>query len=790
MSSSRQILKKATKVARQPVSKGPVEKRLKDESSDEDSGDEEFLTDEGSDPEDDDDDDDEDSEEDDVSEEALLRLRELLADVDPAELGMLEQMSGSGSEEEGSEAEGDETMEGAEEDDEEDMSELEFEDLEEEDGDVVPVERTTVNDKVALERVLATFKTKTAFFDTLTLTYPKELAIPDAENDLERELEFYKQSLWAAGHAESLFEAASLPFTRPNDYFAEMLKTDAHMTLIRQKLLDESAGIKASEDARKLRDAKKFGKKVQVERLKEREKDKKDVGKRLESLKKKRKNGDGGFASTEDFDIALEDAIAGGPAKKRKVVESERGGRGGARGARGISRRGRDSKFGNPTTSRRPKENNDKLDGDGSSGRGRGGGRGGNLALAVLATTSSIALPTQSSPNAAAVDAIQQAVSQFAPLISTDVLQTLLEALKLNLTGAGGSSSSGVAGPSTPFGLALAASKLAANNANAAVLNDLQNCVNGVQALGGLPAGSACVDAGGNSASAYGTAFDTMLEQFGGILPPQTMSQIQDKTTPFFHSLGLIPPANDLNRRLNDAMASTTASIAGNSVTAVESLQYCFNHAISGPSLNVNMGCINGPTSAFTSLNTIFAGVVEQWVGYLPANAVVDIIHIYTYYFSMTGYAPGIALVKAMNPSIESIGASAAGSTQNTIIQLQQCFTNLIMAPDPTTVTCAAGPSGPAANLQVLVNSVLQQAFGVLPPTIVLSLQKNLGPSLAGPSPAVIATVFQQTFKASGLGPAFVTCVQALEGCVNSAVASGASECAALADKCKPLASA
>lgn len=92
--------------------------------------------------------------------------------------------------------------------------------------------------------------------------------------------------MWAAQHAQGLFAAASLPFTRPEDYFAEMLKTDAHMSLIRQSLLNESAGIKASEDARKLRDAKKFGKKVQVERLKEREKDKKDVGKRLESLKK------------------------------------------------------------------------------------------------------------------------------------------------------------------------------------------------------------------------------------------------------------------------------------------------------------------------------------------------------------------------------------------------------------------------------------------------------------------------------------------------------------------------
>lgn len=96
----------------------------------------------------------------------------------------------------------------------------------------------------------------------------------------------YKQSLWAAMHAESLFEKASLPFHRPTDYFAEMVKTDAHMAKIRQGLLDEQAGMKASEDARKLRDAKKFGKKVQVERLKERQRDKKAVGDKLESLKK------------------------------------------------------------------------------------------------------------------------------------------------------------------------------------------------------------------------------------------------------------------------------------------------------------------------------------------------------------------------------------------------------------------------------------------------------------------------------------------------------------------------
>lgn len=44
--------------------------------------------------------------------------------------------------------------------------------------------------------------------------------------------------------------------------------------------------MKASEEARKLRELKKFGKKVQVEKIREREREKKAVGERLESLKK------------------------------------------------------------------------------------------------------------------------------------------------------------------------------------------------------------------------------------------------------------------------------------------------------------------------------------------------------------------------------------------------------------------------------------------------------------------------------------------------------------------------
>lgn len=96
----------------------------------------------------------------------------------------------------------------------------------------------------------------------------------------------YKQALHCAQEAKNLAAKHNLPFTRPSDYFAEMVKSDAHMERIRQRLLDESATIKRSEEKRKEREGKKFGKQVQMEKLKERERSKKDMEERLKGLKR------------------------------------------------------------------------------------------------------------------------------------------------------------------------------------------------------------------------------------------------------------------------------------------------------------------------------------------------------------------------------------------------------------------------------------------------------------------------------------------------------------------------
>lgn len=77
-----------------------------------------------------------------------------------------------------------------------------------------------------------------------------------------------------------------MAFTRPNDYFAEMVKADEHMGRIKAKLVEEAAGKKASAEARKQRDLKKFGKQVQVAKLQEREKEKRSTLEKIKVLKR------------------------------------------------------------------------------------------------------------------------------------------------------------------------------------------------------------------------------------------------------------------------------------------------------------------------------------------------------------------------------------------------------------------------------------------------------------------------------------------------------------------------
>lgn len=180
-----------------------------------------------------------------------------------------------------------------EDEDEEDIPVSDLEDLDDEDKeDLIPHTRLTINNTSALQAALdrisiptdktVTFQSHQSILSSVNTAD----SIPDVSDDLQRELAFYSQCLDAAKEGRTRLLSEGVAFSRPKDYFAEMVKEDAHMEKVKAKLIEEASAKKASAEARKLRDLKKFGKQVQVAKLQERQKAKRETLEKIKTLKR------------------------------------------------------------------------------------------------------------------------------------------------------------------------------------------------------------------------------------------------------------------------------------------------------------------------------------------------------------------------------------------------------------------------------------------------------------------------------------------------------------------------
>ena len=238
------------------------------------------------------------------------------------------------------------------EDDDGEGSDVPLSELSEDDrADTIPHQRLTINNTAALltstSRVrIARPSHKFSVHNSLISSIP--IDIPDPNDDLNRELEFYKVCQDAAQRSRTLLQKEKVPFTRPTDYFAEMVKSDEHMGRIKQKLYDEAARKKASSEAKKQRDLKKFGKQVQVAKEQERAKEKRATLEKINDLKRKRRGNDTGKVTEDDgdlFDVGIDDTAAGDD-RPRKRRRDQAGGGGGGDSKSKYSRSKRDSKYG------------------------------------------------------------------------------------------------------------------------------------------------------------------------------------------------------------------------------------------------------------------------------------------------------------------------------------------------------------------------------------------------------------------------------------------------------------
>ncbi|XP_074491075.1 putative rRNA-processing protein EBP2 [Sebastes fasciatus] len=147
-----------------------------------------------------------------------------------------------------------------------------------------------VNNVEGLKQCLAGFRKDLPWVERLDMTnLPAEDVIAKAEgkapsvkpgdvkaeDDFHREMFFYRQAQATVLDALPLLSKHGIATKRPDDYFAEMAKSDQQMQKIRKKLISKTLMLEKSEKAKKIRDQRKFGKKVQVEVIQKRQKEKK-----------------------------------------------------------------------------------------------------------------------------------------------------------------------------------------------------------------------------------------------------------------------------------------------------------------------------------------------------------------------------------------------------------------------------------------------------------------------------------------------------------------------------------
>ncbi|RZF46070.1 hypothetical protein LSTR_LSTR004783 [Laodelphax striatellus] len=145
-------------------------------------------------------------------------------------------------------------------------------------------------------------------------------------DEFKRESLFHRQAQAAVIEGISRLKSLGVPTKRPDDFFAEMAKTDEHMQKIRAMLVKRQASKERIEKVRKIREQRKISKKVQAENRLKKQNEKKSM---LDEVKKFRK----GIRKDLDF---LDD-------KKQRSVQSKNNK---TPNRSQLKRKHKDSKFG------------------------------------------------------------------------------------------------------------------------------------------------------------------------------------------------------------------------------------------------------------------------------------------------------------------------------------------------------------------------------------------------------------------------------------------------------------
>ncbi|KAI6215770.1 hypothetical protein M3Y94_00423700 [Aphelenchoides besseyi] len=121
---------------------------------------------------------------------------------------------------------------------------------------------------------------------TLDVTFDDELRIDTKTDDFKRDTTIYNQALCSVRKAIPMLEAEGIPVFRPDDYFAEMSKSDDHMQKVRQRLVNIQKEKEQTENARRIREERKFSAQAKTASVHQKHENKRKL---MEAVKNHRK---------------------------------------------------------------------------------------------------------------------------------------------------------------------------------------------------------------------------------------------------------------------------------------------------------------------------------------------------------------------------------------------------------------------------------------------------------------------------------------------------------------------
>ena len=135
---------------------------------------------------------------------------------------------------------------------------------------------------------------KVPFVEHMTLMNEKAVVLPknaQVHDDLKRELVFYNLSLDSAKKGIEYLLQSKVKIGRPDDFFADMFKTDLQMKRIKNKLVSQEVRMKNFEEKKQRLENKRFEKAIKAYKMKQRHLEKKEHDEKIKKYKQQGNQG-------------------------------------------------------------------------------------------------------------------------------------------------------------------------------------------------------------------------------------------------------------------------------------------------------------------------------------------------------------------------------------------------------------------------------------------------------------------------------------------------------------------